>query len=122
MPKTKAQKRYQGSTPTTAQGAKRTLKTQEAVSLVDMSQTQRNERPRGAAQATARSVLASKKRAGATQALVMAGMVAVGCWGLAFTFIFLTTTQNHVLIGGMIAVMAVMWTFSFVLRLRKAQR
>lgn len=110
MPKGKAQKRYKGGTPTT-QEARRTTKTQE-----DATQA------RQAGRVTSQSVLAGKNRAGATQALVMSGMVAVGCWGLAFTFIFLTTTQNHVLLGGMIAVMAVMWSFSFALRTRKARR
>ena len=111
MPKAKAKKRYRGSTSPTKttreQSAQDNTSTPIAVTL---------ERQQGV-----QTVLARKNRSGSTQALVMAGMVAVGCWGLAFMFIFLTTTQNHELIGGMIAVMALMWSFSFVMRIRKAR-
>ena len=46
-------------------------------------------------------------------------MVALGCWGMAFTLIFLTNDQNRYLIGGMAALIALLWTFSFGARLRK---
>lgn len=118
MPKAKAQKRYKGGMPT-AQSVKHTTKTRVAEASEEVlppRQEQRSVRP------TVQSVLANKNRSGSTQALVMSGMLAVGCWGLAFTFIFLTTTQNHVLLGGMIAVIAAMWSYSFALRLRKARR
>ncbi len=124
MPKAKAQKRYRGSTSptktTTAQSTQRNVSTPLSVTLA----SQQGEQTQQILQANvqARSVLARKNRSGSTQALAMAGMVAVGCWGLAFTFIFLATTQNHVLIGGMIAVMALMWSFSFAMRIRKARR
>ena len=70
------------------------------------------------------SVAATKRplsgmTAGSMQALVMAAMVALGCWGFAASFIFFTTTQNHVLYGAMAAVMALMWTVNFGIRLRK---
>ena len=119
MSKAKAQKRYKGSTQAT-QGTQG----EQTKQVVQSTQhTTRERTPAGAAsRATPQAVLAAKNRSSATQALVMAGMLAVGCWGLAFTFIFLTTTQNHVLIGGMIAVMALMWSFSFAMRVRKARR
>ena len=123
MPKAKAQKRYRGSTSpaktTTAQSRQRNASTPLSVTLAPQQDEQTQQILQAKAQA--RSVMARKNRSGSTQALVMAGMVAVGCWGLAFTFIFLTTTQNHVLIGGMIAVMALMWSFSFAMRIRKAR-
>jgi hypothetical protein len=52
----------------------------------------------------------------------MSAMVAVGCWGMAFAFIFLTNEQNHLLFGGIAALMALMWSFSFGMRVRKTQQ
>jgi hypothetical protein len=46
-------------------------------------------------------------------------MVALGCWGMAFSFLVLTTESNHILFGGMAVLMALLWTFSFGMRLRK---
>jgi len=46
-------------------------------------------------------------------------MVALGCWGMAFSFLVLTTEPNHILFGGMAVLMALLWTFSFGMRLRK---
>src|SRR5213082_3367116 len=53
------------------------------------------------------------------QSLILPGMVALGCWGMAFSFIVLTTESNHILFGGMAVLMALLWTFSFGVRLRK---
>ncbi|MFL5659228.1 MAG: hypothetical protein ACJ8CB_34220 [Ktedonobacteraceae bacterium] len=53
------------------------------------------------------------------QSLILPGMVALGCWGMAFSFIVLTTEANHILFGGMAMLMALLWTFSFGVRLRK---
>ena len=53
------------------------------------------------------------------QSLIIPGMVALGCWGMAFSFLVLTTEANHVLFGGMAVLMALLWTFSFSVRLRK---
>jgi hypothetical protein len=46
-------------------------------------------------------------------------MVMVGCWLMAFTLFFLDTEANHALFGGMAALMALLWTFSFGVRVRK---
>ena len=53
------------------------------------------------------------------QSLILPGMVALGCWGMAFSFLILTTESNHILFGGMAVLMALLWTFSFGMRLRK---
>src|SRR6266487_4890824 len=53
------------------------------------------------------------------QSLIFPAMVALGCWGMAFTLIFLTNDQNRYLIGGMAALIALLWTPSFGVRLRK---
>jgi hypothetical protein len=52
----------------------------------------------------------------------MSALVSLGCWGLAISFIFFSTDSNHYLFGGMAALMALMWSFSFGLRLRKVMR
>lgn len=56
------------------------------------------------------------------QSLFMPGLVVLGFWGLAFTFTFLSNEPNHVLFGGLSLLMAVGWTASFVLRVRKLLR
>ncbi|MFL5666520.1 MAG: hypothetical protein ACJ8BW_35005 [Ktedonobacteraceae bacterium] len=53
------------------------------------------------------------------QSLVMPAMVALGSWGLAFSFIVFSTDPNHNLFGGMAILLGLLWTFSFVVRLRK---
>jgi hypothetical protein len=52
----------------------------------------------------------------------MAAFVALGCWGFAFTFLFLTNDPNRHLFGGMAALLALMWSVNFVMRLRKWQQ
>jgi hypothetical protein len=51
----------------------------------------------------------------------MPGMVTLGCLGLAISFSFFTTDPNRLLYGGIAALMALMWAYSFWLRLRKIQ-
>ena len=53
------------------------------------------------------------------QSLIMPGMVALGCWLMAFTLFFLSTDPNRNLFGGMALLMAALWTFSFGTRARK---
>ncbi len=53
------------------------------------------------------------------QSLVFPAMVALGCWGIAFTMIFLTNDPNRYLFGGMAVLMALFWSFSFGIRMRK---
>ena len=49
----------------------------------------------------------------------MPGMVALGCLGMAFTFVVFSSDPNRLLFAGLAAVMAVMWSVSFGVRLRK---
>jgi hypothetical protein len=53
------------------------------------------------------------------QSLVFPGMVALGCWGMAYTLMFLTSDPNRYLFGGMAVLMALLWSFSFGVRVRK---
>ncbi len=53
------------------------------------------------------------------QSLVMPALVALGCWGLAFSFTVFSSEPNHVLFGAMAALLALLWTFSFAMRVRK---
>jgi hypothetical protein len=53
------------------------------------------------------------------QSLVFPAMVALGSWGMAFTLIFLTNDPNRYLIGGMAVLIALFWSFSFSIRMRK---
>jgi hypothetical protein len=52
----------------------------------------------------------------------MPGMVALGCWGLAISFAFFSPDPNHLLFAGIAVLMALMWSFSVWLRLRKLQQ
>ena len=88
-------------------------------------QSQRAQRP---VQVTANAPAASSQqmqriktvqKAQHMQSLIMPGMVALGCWGLAFSFLFLTNDQNHVLFGALAALMALMWSLNLGLRVRK---
>ena len=53
------------------------------------------------------------------QNLIFPAMVAIGCWLMAFTLIFLTNDPNRYLIGGMAVLIALLWTISFGVRVRK---
>jgi len=53
------------------------------------------------------------------RSLIFPTMVAIGCWGMAFTFIFLTNDPNRYLLGGMAVPIALLWTFSLGVRVRK---
>ncbi len=53
------------------------------------------------------------------QSLIAPAIVALGCWGLAFSFLFFTAESNHWLYGGIAVLMALMWSFSFGVRARK---
>jgi hypothetical protein len=57
-----------------------------------------------------------------TQGLMMSAMVALGCWGLAAYYTFVMNDSNHFLFGGFAAVLALLWSFSFGLRVRRWQQ
>jgi len=46
-------------------------------------------------------------------------MVALGCWGMALSFFAFSKDPNHVLFAGMAVLMALLWTVSVGLRVRK---
>ncbi len=49
----------------------------------------------------------------------MPALVALGCWGLAFSFLVFSTEPNHILFSGMAALLGLLWAFSFAMRLRQ---
>ncbi|WP_338255006.1 hypothetical protein [Dictyobacter halimunensis] len=53
--------------------------------------------------------------------LAMGAVVAAGCWFMAYTFTLLES-PNRYLFAGMMALIALMWSISFCVRLRKWQR
>jgi hypothetical protein len=54
-----------------------------------------------------------------TQGMMMSALVALGCWGLAAYYTFIMNDSNHFLFGGFAAVLALLWSFSFGLRVRR---
>ena len=54
------------------------------------------------------------------QDLIFPIMVALGCWGMAFTLAFFYTDPNRFLFAGMAALMALLWTYNAIMRIRKA--
>jgi hypothetical protein len=58
-------------------------------------------------------------RVAGPQSLIFPAMIAAGCWLMAYTVIFLTIDTNRYLIGGLAVLMALLWTFSFGVRVRK---
>ncbi len=53
------------------------------------------------------------------QSLILPGMVALGCWLMAYTLMFLTTDPNRFIFGGLAVLIALLWSFSFGVRVRK---
>lgn len=51
--------------------------------------------------------------------LLWPALVSLGCWGMAISFFFFSNDPNHVVFGALVVLMALLWTFSFGLRLRK---
>ena len=58
-------------------------------------------------------------RVAGPQSLVFPAMVALGCWGMAFTLAYFYTDPNRFIFAGMAVLMALLWTYSVVVRLRK---
>ena len=53
------------------------------------------------------------------QGLIWPALVSLGCWGMAVSFFFFSNDPNHTLFGSLVVLMALLWTFSFGVRLRK---
>lgn len=58
-------------------------------------------------------------RVAGPQSLILPSMVALGCWGMAFSFAYFYNDPNHVLFAGLAALMALLWTYSVYIRIRK---
>ena len=58
-------------------------------------------------------------RVSGPQSLILPGMVALGCWLMAYTLMFLTTDPNRYIFGGFAVLIALLWSFSFGVRVRK---
>ena len=108
MPKSKNRKRggaRSGTSGVSPQGKQRTTAT-----LMNA----------GSTSATARGRLATRNT-GNISGLVMSAMVALGCWGFAVSFMFLND-PNRYLFAGMAVLLALMWSVSFGIRLRRWQQ
>ena len=53
------------------------------------------------------------------QSLILPSMVALGCWGMVFSFAYFYNDPNHLLYAGLAAVMALLWSYSVFVRIRK---
>jgi hypothetical protein len=58
-------------------------------------------------------------RVASGQSLILPSMVALGCWGMAFSFVYFYNDPNHLLFAGMAALMALLWSYSVFVRIRK---
>ena|SRR5579864_8325076 len=56
------------------------------------------------------------------QSLVLPGMVALGCWGMAFTLAYFYSDPNRFIYAGMAALMGLFWTYSLYTRVRKMRK
>jgi hypothetical protein len=65
--------------------------------------------------------LARNKKSQGAFSLVMSAMVAVGCWLFAYS-LMLSNDPNHALFAGMAALIALMWSISFFISLRRWQK
>ena len=61
-------------------------------------------------------------RMDAAQGMLMPAFVALGCWGLAISFLFFFPDPNHVLYGGMAAAMGLIWSIIVGLRISRVVR
>jgi hypothetical protein len=58
----------------------------------------------------------------ATQGMLMPAFVALGCWGLAVSFLFFFPDPNHLLYGGMAAAMGLIWSIIVGSRISRVVR
>ncbi len=58
----------------------------------------------------------------ATQGVLMPAFVALGCWGLAISFLFFFPDPNHLLYGGMAAAMGLIWSIIVGIRISRVMR
>lgn len=58
-------------------------------------------------------------RVAGPQSLIMPSMVALGSWGMAFSFAYFYNDPNRLLFAGIAALMALLWSYSVYIRIRK---
>lgn len=116
MPKTRQRKKG-GARKSSQQ------KASMAASSADVKATDNVQAEVGAGR-TARSVRTGARPSGfqQIQGTFFPALVALGCWGMAFSFFFFYADPNRNLYAGMAALMGLLWTISFALRLRKVMQ
>jgi hypothetical protein len=105
---------------TTKIGTVQQRPSQSAVGAAQSS-TQASVVPQATVSPAARSRLASRGVAG-PQSLVFPAMVALGCWGMAFTLAYFYSDPNRFLFAGMAALMGVFWTYSLYMRYMRLRK
>jgi len=58
-------------------------------------------------------------RVAGPQSLILPSMVALGCWGMVISFAYFYNDPNHLLFAGLAALMALLWSYSVFVRIRK---
>ncbi len=58
-------------------------------------------------------------RVAGPQSLILPAMVALGCWGMSFSFAYFYNDPNHMIFAAMAALMALLWSYSVFARIRK---
>lgn len=58
-------------------------------------------------------------RVAGPRSLILPSMVALGCWGMVFSFAYFYNDPNHLLYAGLAALMALLWSYSVFVRIRK---
>ena len=73
--------------------------------------------------ASAQPVAANRRfgspRVAGPQSLILPAMVALGCWGMAFSFAYFYNDPNHLIFAVMAALMALIWSYSVYTRFHK---
>ncbi len=109
MPKTKTRKKGTGSVrPIRMHEGQTSRSSSQSAAAAPLRDVQRLKRPAGAQQSL--------------QSLMMAAMVALGCWGFAISFTFFTNDPDRYVLGTMAALLALTWSVYFGVRLRKWQQ
>ena len=72
---------------------------------------------KGRANSPSRALQSPKARG--PESLIWPAMVTLGCWGMAFSFLVFSKDANHVLFAGIAVLMALLWTLSVGVRIRK---
>jgi hypothetical protein len=107
MPKTKTRKKGTGSIRSMQVHKKQTAHTSPSQNAGTVRAT------------TMRPVRRAAPKEQSFMNLVTAAMVALGCWGFAISYIFLTTDPNRYALGGLAILLALTWSIYFGISLRK---